>query len=431
MKVSKYNSIVNLGIDSIIYNTLKRKYIVLNQDELKLSENILNNLDKEYYSNEEVIYIKKLAKIGAIIPKKFDELNYIEFLYNKLKFNNDKFILVLNPTLNCNFRCTYCYENHVSKKFDDDIINKIISLVEEKTKVAKNLDVAWFGGEPLIEFETILNLSNRLMRICKENNCEYQATMTTNGYLLDDIKISSLKSIGLENIQITLDGTEEFHNKKRILKGGDGTFEKVKNNILKLLNNDINVTLRINVDEENYYSIPVLFDSIPSEQRSKVTINLSNIFQNEKKVNLYFLYEEAINKGFKYRGKLNSFIKCEAGTPNSITVYPDGKLSFCSMAAEQDFFYGTLNYSKNNIINIKDKAMYYKFHNNSIFTSEECKKCIELPMCMGNCMLERFKCNEKCTSSGDLSLKEKISLHYLSDLKESEVDSNEKIKVLR
>jgi len=419
MKQSQYNHMVKIydisNSNIILYNTLHRKYIVITENEKEIINNLYNNLNKKLFTKQEVSYIKKLSNIGAIIPNNFDELSYLRVLYNKNKFNNNKLILVLNPTLSCNFRCTYCYEKHNNIVFNNDTIRMIINFVKNKAKEINELSVAWFGGEPLLEFDKICYLSNEFIKICKKNQCKYTSSITTNGYLLDDNKIYQLSRFNVNNIQITLDGPKDFHNKTRKLVDGTGTYSRIRNNIIKLAKNGIGCTLRVNVTQNNYKHISELFDDIPIQYRRNIRINMSNIFQDKNTINLYELYKNSIIKGFRYDDKLNSLVKCEGGTPNAITIYPNGKLSFCSMAAEEELFYGEL---KNNDVKITNKGLFYKFNNISVFDDSSCIKCKLLPMCMGSCMLARFKDKNKCTKKRGLSLDEKIKLHYLSDLSE-------------
>ena len=73
----------------------------------------------------------------------------------------------------------------------------------------------------------------------------------TNGYSLENY-IDILKGRSIREIQVTLDGTEEVHNKRRFLKGGDGTFEKIVKGVDACLENKITVNLRMVIDKEEY-----------------------------------------------------------------------------------------------------------------------------------------------------------------------------------
>ncbi|WP_032120997.1 radical SAM/SPASM domain-containing protein [Clostridium amazonitimonense] len=417
MKQSKYNTFFELDdLDQdkyVLYNTLHRKYLILNNEDKYLVESLLNNLERETFNLEETDYLKKLATIGSIIPNEYIELNQLKFLYNQYKFNNNVFHIILNPTLNCNFRCSYCYEEHKTESFNEEIMNRIIKLVERKSSEENKIQVAWFGGEPLLEFDKIKHLTDMFKNICSNNNCLYEAKIITNGYLLNDKNIKKLKDLNITNAQITLDGTKEYHDKKRHLQNGEGTYEKVKESCVNILKNDIKLTLRVNIDEENYEDISNLFNVIPDIYKKNVNFQASNLFQQKENLNFYLLYKKVIDSGFSFNDSSNRLIKCEAATPNAVTIYPDGKLTFCSLAAEEGNFFGNLD--SDGRIKITNKELYYNFYSVDPFDTEICNDCIELPMCMGTCVFTRFKNKGKCTKTAGLSLQDRMKLHVYND----------------
>lgn len=416
MKESKYNTILDIDEKkSLLYNTLTRKYLIFNNSDQSKIKNLLKNLNRDKFELEKAKYIKDMIKIGAVISDDFDEISKLNFLYNKHKFQQDTVTLVIQTTIDCNFRCIYCYENHQNKRLTDEVSVKITKLAKEKCKKASKLKVAWFGGEPMLEFDTIVKLTKEFKKICNENNCEYDARMTSNGYLFNDRNISMLKDLKISNIQITLDGTKYCHDKKRPLVNGEGTFEKVMGNLKKLLEKGINLNLRINLDESNYLSISDLLDMIPEKHRKNVNIQIVNVFQNRNNLNCYDLYKLAIDKGYTYMDKTNVLLRCEAGSPNAITINPNGNLTFCSMTGENGLYFGYINHTGN--IQFTDQSLYFNFHNMSPYIGKPCIECIELPMCMGGCKFGKFKnantCNVKAKNG--MTLEEKIKLHYYSD----------------
>lgn len=417
MKESRYNVI--LAIDngkSLLYNTLTRKYLMFDNLEQERVKDLLGNLKCDKFELKEVEYIKKMIKIGAIVADDFDEISRLQFLYNKQKFQQDTATLVIQTTLNCNFRCVYCYEEHKSERLTDEVSAKIINLVNDRCKKTRKLKIAWFGGEPMLEFNRIVQLTEAFKKICSENNCQYEARMTSNGYLFNDENISRLNDLMIKNIQITLDGTKDYHDKKRPLVNGKGTFEKVSENFIKLLEKNINLNLRINLDENNYLGTIDLLDIIPEKYRGNVNIQIINVFQNKENLNCYDLYKVAIDKGYRYTDKVNRLIKCEACTPNAMTIDPRGNLTFCSMSGEQDMYFGYIGGERN--INFTNQSIYYNFHNMSPFHNKVCLKCIWLPMCMGGCKLSKFENSNICSvkNKGGMHLEDRIKLHCYSDM---------------
>lgn len=421
MKLSKFNYKMRISEDkNIMYNTLSRKYIVYKDCDEEFIDSLLSDLKKPYYTKKEADIAKQLISNGIIIDDGLDELDKLKFEEDKNKFQDDVFSLVIQPTLDCNFRCVYCYEEHKKLRLDNDTSERIVKLVRNVTKKVKKLQVAWFGGEPMMEFERMLELTNKFKNICEENNCKYIARITTNGYLFSEEVIDKLDELSIKKIQITVDGPKEYHDKKRPLANGKGSFDRIKENIIELLEKDILLTLRMNVDEENYKHIHKLFEIIPDDKKHKVVINMANIFKNKGKLNLYELYKKAIDEGFIYYNTVNSMVKCEASMKNSITIQPDGKVVFCSVAGENGENFGLLGEEGN--IKFKNPGLYYKFQNTSTLEREMCRNCIKLPMCMGGCKYGRFKNNKVCNGlrPNGLSIEEEINLHYYSDTKLNE-----------
>lgn len=418
MRESKYNVMIDVSdIDtekSILYNTLSRRYVVVDKEEGTYVESLLHNLNKSSFDIKEIETIKKLILVGAIIQDEVDEINKLNFLYNQYKFSDDKFSMVIVTTLDCNFRCTYCTQDHRSDTLDDEVSQRIIKLVKEKCRKAKRIRVAWFGGEPMLEFDRIVKLTREFKKICHENGCTYEAGMTTNGYLFNDDNIAKLNELHINEIQITLDGTESYHDQKRVLSNGQGTFAKIRDNCEKLLRENIGITLRVNVDESNYPNIIELFDVMPQEYRRNIRLQILNIRQNTKFLDSYDLYKSSIERGYPFCDTVNTLLKCEAGTPSSITVFPKGELSFCSMAGEKGHIYGYLD--ENGDLKLRNPAMYHNIYNTSPFSDKACAECKSLPACMGQCVFSKYKTPHICLNKG-LTIEQKAKLHYYSDKK--------------
>ena len=72
----------------------------------------------------------------------------------------------------CNFRCPYCFEKDVLRpgKMTDSTVNDIYKFIEKEMSHLEAVNITWYGGEPLLEMETICTLSKRLIELCKLNN---------------------------------------------------------------------------------------------------------------------------------------------------------------------------------------------------------------------------------------------------------------------
>lgn len=156
-------------------------------------------------------------------------------IYDTYRYIFDKALkIVIIPTLACNFRCVYCYENHdsyiINEEFENNLYLAIIDFIKKHDM--RLLAIEWFGGEPLLAYNNIIRFTKKMKEWCIENNVEYGFSMTTNGYLLSLKKYEKLCSLGFTRFIVTLDGFEHTHNKYRYLKNGEGTWKRIFNNLL-------------------------------------------------------------------------------------------------------------------------------------------------------------------------------------------------------
>ena len=97
---------------------------------------------------------------------------------------------------------------------------------------AKVLNIAWYGGEPLMYKEAIYNISEKLINICDTHKVSYHAEIITNGVLLDIETAKKLsKDCRVSRAQVTVDGLGDYHNKKRILKNGEDSYSIIIKNL--------------------------------------------------------------------------------------------------------------------------------------------------------------------------------------------------------
>ncbi len=91
------------------------------------------------------------------------------------------------PTEDCNFRCSYCYEDHRNGVMNIDTAASIVKYVAKNISKYTEVHVVWFGGEPLMSkntMEIIIYISDELIKICSCARKRYSADMITNGYNL-------------------------------------------------------------------------------------------------------------------------------------------------------------------------------------------------------------------------------------------------------
>lgn len=402
----KYISTVEVDDGMILLNNLTDESIFLDSKE---NQTFLQLTD---FTNETLQY---LVKNYFLVPEDFDDLTFsknvedtISLIYRSYRKRPiDSFTIF--PTTDCNARCFYCYQHGcefitMSQETAEDVADYIL-----KNKADKELLLRWFGGEPLYNSIAIDIITEKLI----ENGIPFKSIMTTNGYLFDSDMIEKAKNKwNLTRVQITLDGTEEIYNKVKAYIYADGTsaYKRVIDNIEKLLQNDIIVNVRMNMDEHNVKDLFILTDEILKRYKkydnfyAYVHLLYSNSCDEMKNRSeekeeylrtkcdelLAIIRAEGKNKtrNFEDYTFLNVVNHCMADTDSSVMILPDGKLGKCEHYLE-DHHIGTIHDDKIDLDNIN----WFKTLTTICAKCDDCElrsRCRTLKYCHST----RKKCSE-------------------------------------
>lgn len=341
----------------------------------------------------------KLIKAHFLVENMDVEVEYLKML-NGLVNKSGVWHLIINPTQDCNFRCWYCYEKHPQGRMEPEIMDRIRKFVDNIAAQGdlKKFSLAWFGGEPLLYFnEVVYPLSMYIKQCMNEHNIEFTNTMTTNGYLLTNDLIDKYKEISLNDLQVTLDGDRDNHNKIRNYRGTP-SFDRILQNCIDLTEAypDACIRLRINYNTKSIqHDFSQILDCIPYHLRSRFIVQFQRIWQTYEKEgnddNVKKLLEENFVKlketGFKlsFNTTYNIFkgIVCYADRKKYANINYDGNIYRCTA---QDYtsenVLGHLNNDGNIVWNeertegIGEKAF---------FDNPLCVKCRFLAVCGGPC----------------------------------------------
>jgi len=228
MKFSRHNifSQIHESENWFIVNLLSGSADLLNPQEAAI-------IEKSKYSMPDITdpFQKELMDKGYFtdeqIEKKHYRERYLKFIDDQA---SDEVQLFFVPNYSCNFSCTYCYQEGYSNPQDQLTIEIIDSFyVYVKTEFASRKKyITLFGGEPLLAGEKQKKLVKYFLEKASENNLE--VCIVTNGYTLTEY-MEVLSNAKIREIQITLDGVNAVHNKRRPLKDGSSTFDRVSRGI--------------------------------------------------------------------------------------------------------------------------------------------------------------------------------------------------------
>src|SRR5690554_5577878 len=139
--------------------------------------------------------------------------------------------MCLHAAHDCNLRCSYCFASTGDFKGERGLLDletgkKALEFLVEHSGHRKNLEVDFFGGEPMMNFQVVKQLVEYGREMEKQYKKQFRFTITTNGLLLDD---EALEYINREfvNVVISIDGRPEVHDKLRKIRSGTGSYEHI------------------------------------------------------------------------------------------------------------------------------------------------------------------------------------------------------------
>lgn len=399
-KGSRYNISVPLKEGRrLVFNSMTMAMAVWDQADVVAYDALIAGEEIEY------AHFVDLMKGGFIVAEEIDEVAGLKAIYDRHRFDESNLMLTIAPTMACNFGCDYCFQgaDKPHATMSQEVQDAIIALVERAApNGVKSVGVTWYGGEPLLRLNIIEALSDRMIEVCNRTGMKYHASVVTNGYKLTEEAARSLHKRGVTWIQITLDGTPEYHDTRRYLLGGKGSFEKIIDNLRAIVDVvPIAYTIRVNIDSRNFNDIHTLIDYLAEQGLAR-----------RRNLNMYFAPVEATTEGChevkdvtmtkNSYGQLETELfehgmrvgltgapqaprfhgTCGAVRPSALVILPTGDLHKC---------WDTVSWPERRVGSIfkleelKENALNIKWLAWTPFENHTCKNCKLLPNCSGAC----------------------------------------------
>lgn len=266
--------------------------------------------------------------------------------------------LIIYPTEQCNFRCTYCYEDFLLGKMPADVISGINNLISARVSTIRHLEMGWFGGEPLAAKDVIYEICAHAQRECAKHDVHLSGHVTTNGYFLDTDTVATLGGYGQASYQISLDGFGADHDATRKLMSGGPTFQRIWANLQALSASDLafRIVLRVHLTTDNLDSIErlahVLRDGLLHDPRFTVFVKpIENLGPDAAhRFTIPPAERDAImariHKAFGFPVPLPPMPGqasepaapkiCYAARPNSLAIRADGTVQKCTVMMADD-----------------------------------------------------------------------------------------------
>ncbi|MEN6463404.1 MAG: DUF5714 domain-containing protein [Syntrophomonas sp.] len=230
-----------------ILNPLSGSFDLLNQQEHEqITAGKPEELNREMadYMLERGYLFADRAQEDELVQKKWE-------LFEKETADTQTQLLLI-PSYGCNIACTYCYQAGVQTEaglISPDAVDAFFAYAEATFGGnRKKPFITLFGGEPFINSPRHREIISLIIDRCVEYG--YEVAAVTNGYDLIDY-IDILARAQVKEIQVTLDGSRQIHDQRRIFKNGKGTFDRIVMGIEAALKQGISINLRSVVDQEN------------------------------------------------------------------------------------------------------------------------------------------------------------------------------------
>lgn len=362
--------------------------------------------------------IHELEKSGQL----FTEDAYAEIAKNYRRNNFNVKAICLHVAHTCNLNCSYCFAAQGKYHGERAVMSletgkRAIDFLIENSGSHKNLDIDFFGGEPLMNWEVVKQLVEYGREQEKLHGKNIRFTLTTNGVLLND-EVIDFCNKEMHNVVLSLDGRPEVHNRFRKDYNGVGSYEKILPNFLNFLKKRGNKSYYMRGTYTHYNTDflndilhmadlgfkelsmePVVCD--PSDPCALTAEDLPVLYDQYEKLAEEMIKRKKEGRGFTFYHYMidltggpciyKRVAGCGSGT-EYLAVTPWGELYPCHQ------FVGDEKYSMGNIYDgVTNTAMREKFASCNAYTRPGCADCWAKLYCAGGCAANAYH------ATGDIS----------------------------
>lgn len=399
------------------------------------------------YEDHSKEYIKNKLTTYNLTDVQFDEAysEVKELEEGSMLFTNDNFYdlsldvvnrptnvkaICLNVAHTCNLSCEYCFAKGGKYHGPDAIMTtetakKAIDFLISNSGNHYNLDVDFFGGEPLMNWNVVKETVDYARSLEEKYNKHFNFTLTTNGMLLDDDKIDYLNE-NMKNVVLSLDGRRETHDEFRKTIGGNGSFDTVVPNFQNFVNkrgdkeyyirgtytannldftNDVKTYLDLGFkrtslepvvgNSESEYALKDNdLETLYKEYEKLADMMIEAIDNNDEFIFYHYMID--LENGPCAHKRISG---CGSGT-EYMAITPTGDLYPChQFVGNDDFILGDLENGiiRNDIIDTFKKCNCY--------SKEECKSCWANMYCSGGCAANNYNANGDINKTHEYSCK--------------------------
>lgn len=390
-------------------------YDVISLYEELDSDSIVEKLKDTYDTNdilEAIEEVEQLKNDGQL----FTEDIYQPFV-EKFKESRQTVVkaLCLHIAHDCNLACKYCFaeegEYHGRRELMSfEVGKKALDFLVKNSGNRVNLEVDFFGGEPLMNWDVVKQLVEYGRSLEEPNNKKFRFTLTTNGVLLND-EIMEFLNKEMSNVVLSLDGRKEVNDNMRPFRTGKGSYDLIVPKFQKLAEsrNQTNYYIRgtftrnnLDFSEDIKHFADLGFKQMsiepvvgPEEDPYSIREeDLPRIMEEYDKLAKEYIKREKEGNGFNFFHFMIDLNQgpcvykrlsgCGSGT-EYLAVTPWGDFYPChQFVGNEEFLMGNVDDG------IVREDLVKKFGNCNVYSKEKCKNCFAKFYCSGGCAANSY-----------------------------------------
>jgi len=220
-----------------VYNRETNGILSVDLNEYEMFQRIY----KKVATDEDHANLKTFQERGFRIESKLKKIEHPQNKFIDFHLENKIEKITLQVTQDCNLRCAYCsysggydQRTHSNKMMSYETMQKSVDFLMQRSMNSKRVDIGFYGGEPLLMFHRIKKLFTYIEQTYPYKEISY--SLTTNGTIFTDKVIDFLSEKGV-NVTISIDGPKEIHDKNRVFKNNEGSFDLIMKNLEKIREN--------------------------------------------------------------------------------------------------------------------------------------------------------------------------------------------------
>ena len=273
MQASRFNVHVPVPNKDEVFlmNTFSDAQLLVSSDVAGLLDRVSRG--QSPFTDEERETVDTLMENGFLVESRTAENASLDEFFHTLREDTEQLRVTVLTTLQCNFACDYCFQgdhgdyNKFAEKMSLETAREVTAWIEERldTLRPEKFVLTLFGGEPLLNLPVAYYLAERCKELCTERGIQPGISLITNGLLLTPDVVERLVACGLYGVKITLDGDRDTHNRMRPLRGRQGTFDRIVDNVRRVAHM-VPITIGGNFDESTADSYPALLDFLREQE---------------------------------------------------------------------------------------------------------------------------------------------------------------------